>query len=87
MRVRDLRKSYGSTQAVRGIDLDVDRGEIFALLGPNGAGKTTTVEILEGYRTRSGGDVAVLGHDPARGEPALRRASGSSSRRAPASAT
>jgi ABC-2 type transport system ATP-binding protein len=72
VRVRDLRKTYGSVEAVRGIDLDVARGEIFALLGPNGAGKTTTVEILEGYRTRSSGDVSVLGHDPARGEPALK---------------
>ncbi len=51
-------------EAVKGIDLDVRRGEVFALLGPNGAGKTTTLEILEGYRTRSGGDVSVLGHDP-----------------------
>jgi ABC-2 type transport system ATP-binding protein len=72
VRVRDLRKSYGSVEAVRGIDLDVARGEIFALLGPNGAGKTSTVEILEGYRTRSSGEVSVLGHDPARGEPALK---------------
>jgi len=58
--------SYGSTEAVRGIDLDVHRGEIFAFLGPNGAGKTTTVEILEGYRKRSGGEVSVLGEDPQR---------------------
>ena len=58
--------SYGSTEAVRGIDLDVHRGEIFAFLGPNGAGKTTTVEILEGYRKRSGGEVTVLGEDPER---------------------
>jgi len=58
--------SYGATEAVRGIDLDVNRGEIFAFLGPNGAGKTTTVEILEGYRKRSGGEVAVLGEDPER---------------------
>jgi ABC-2 type transport system ATP-binding protein len=62
--VRDLRKSYGATRAVDGIDLDVHRGEVFALLGPNGAGKTTTVEILEGYRQRDGGDVRVLGQDP-----------------------
>ena len=58
--------SYGATEAVRGIDLDVHRGEVFAFLGPNGAGKTTTVEILEGYRRRSGGEVTVLGEDPQR---------------------
>jgi ABC-2 type transport system ATP-binding protein len=58
--------SYGSTEAVRGIDLEVNRGEVFAFLGPNGAGKTTTVEILEGYRRRSGGEVSVLGEDPQR---------------------
>jgi ABC-2 type transport system ATP-binding protein len=72
VRVHDLRKSYGSTEAVRGIDLEVGRGEILALLGPNGAGKTTTVEILEGYRQRSSGEVAVLGYDPANGEPAMK---------------
>jgi ABC-2 type transport system ATP-binding protein len=64
--VRDLRKSYGALEAVRGIDFHVERGEVFGLLGPNGAGKTTTVEILEGYRKRDGGDVEVLGADPAR---------------------
>jgi ABC-2 type transport system ATP-binding protein len=58
--------SYGTTEAVRGIDLEVERGEVFAFLGPNGAGKTTTVEILEGYRKRTGGEVSVLGEDPAR---------------------
>jgi ABC-2 type transport system ATP-binding protein len=63
--VRDLRKSYGDVEAVRGISFDVERGEVFGLLGPNGAGKTTTVEILEGYRERTGGDIAVLGRDPA----------------------
>jgi ABC-2 type transport system ATP-binding protein len=63
--VRGLRKSYDDLEAVRGIDLEVDRGEIFAFVGPNGAGKTTTVEILEGYRKRSAGDAAVLGSDPA----------------------
>jgi len=63
--VRDLRKRYGEVEAVRGIDFSVRRGEVFGLLGPNGAGKTTTVEILEGYRERSGGSVSVLGHDPA----------------------
>ena len=62
--IRGLRKSYGHTEAVRGIDLDVQPGEVFAFLGPNGAGKTTTVEILEGYRKRSGGEVSVLGEDP-----------------------
>src|SRR5579862_5147814 len=71
--VRDLRKSYGEHEAVRGIDITVDRGEVFGLLGPNGAGKTTTVEILEGYRARSGGEVSVLGEDPARRSLALRR--------------
>src|SRR5437588_981380 len=63
--VRGLRKRYGDVEAVRGIGFEVARGEVFGLLGPNGAGKTTTVEILEGYRERSGGEVAVLGHDPA----------------------
>jgi ABC-2 type transport system ATP-binding protein len=65
--VRGLEKSYGSVTAVGGIDLDVRRGEIFAFLGPNGAGKTTTVEILEGFRSRSGGHALVLGVDPAAG--------------------
>ena len=64
--IRGLRKSYGEVEAVRGIDLEVRSGEVFAFLGPNGAGKTTTVEILEGYRDRSGGEVSVLGEDPAR---------------------
>ena len=69
--VRGLRKTYtskanGSKDAVVGIDLDVKAGEIFAILGPNGAGKTTTVEILEGYRDRDGGEVSVLGQDPAK---------------------
>jgi ABC-2 type transport system ATP-binding protein len=63
--VRGLRKAYRDVEAVRGIDLSVDRGEVFALLGPNGAGKTTTVEILEGYRDRSAGEATVLGVDPA----------------------
>ncbi|GHJ48916.1 ABC transporter [Catellatospora sp. TT07R-123] len=64
IRIRGLRKSYGGRDAVSGLDLTVASGEVFALLGPNGAGKTTTVEILEGYRRRDGGDVAVLGTDP-----------------------
>ena len=59
-----LRKSYGGHEVVRGIDLEVARGEVFAFLGPNGAGKTTTVEILEGYRQRDAGEVAVLGRRP-----------------------
>ena len=62
--VRELRKSYGEKEAVRGIDFSVARGEIFGLLGPNGAGKTSTVEILEGYRDRTSGEVSVLGYDP-----------------------
>jgi ABC-2 type transport system ATP-binding protein len=63
--VRGLHKRYGGFEAVRGVDLEVHRGEIFAFLGPNGAGKTTVVEILEGFRARTAGDVAVLGSDPA----------------------
>ena len=63
--VRGLVKRYGRREAVRGIDLEVHRGEIFAFLGPNGAGKTTTVEILEGFRTRTAGELSVLGVDPA----------------------
>jgi ABC-2 type transport system ATP-binding protein len=70
--VRDLRKSYGEVEAVRGVSLEVPRGEVFCLLGPNGAGKTTIVEILEGYRTRDGGDAQVLGVDPAEGTRELR---------------
>ena len=72
IRVRGLQKSYGAVRAVAGVDFDVAEGEVFGFLGPNGAGKTTTVEILEGYRQRSAGEVEVLGHDPARGERALR---------------
>jgi ABC-2 type transport system ATP-binding protein len=71
--VSGLHKRYGDFEAVRGIDISVAAGEVFGLLGPNGAGKTTTVEILEGYRARSAGEVSVLGHDPARRELALRR--------------
>jgi ABC-2 type transport system ATP-binding protein len=71
--VRGLRKRYGDNEAVRGIDFTVARGEVFGLLGPNGAGKTTTVEILEGYRERTDGEVKVLGRDPQRRELDLRR--------------
>jgi ABC-2 type transport system ATP-binding protein len=70
--VRDLRKSYGELEAVAGVSLEVARGEVFCLLGPNGAGKTSVVEILEGYRTRTGGDALVLGIDPATGARELR---------------
>jgi ABC-2 type transport system ATP-binding protein len=70
--VRDLRRAYGDVQAVRGVSFEVARGEVFCLLGPNGAGKTTIVEILEGYRNRSGGEARVLGFDPATGARALR---------------
>ena len=70
--VKGLRKSYGSLEAVRGVDLEIATGEVFALLGPNGAGKTTIVEILEGYRRRDAGTVSVLGFDPARRDRALK---------------
>ena len=66
--IRDLRKTYGKVEAVRGISLDIEQGEVFALLGPNGAGKSTTVEILEGHRLRSSGEVSVLGVDSAKGD-------------------
>jgi ABC-2 type transport system ATP-binding protein len=69
--VADLCKDYGGLEAVRGLSFTVARGEVFGLLGPNGAGKTTTVEILEGHRSRSSGDVRVLGHDPAAREREL----------------
>ena len=71
--VHGLKKSYAAVEAVKGIDLHVDQGEIFALLGPNGAGKTTTTEILEGYRSRTGGEVSVLGDDPANGSHDLKK--------------
>ncbi len=71
--VRDLRKSYGASDALRGISFEIKEGEVFGLLGPNGAGKTTTIEILEGYRTRDGGDVDVLGFDPERARSAFRQ--------------
>jgi ABC-2 type transport system ATP-binding protein len=70
--VRGLRRSYGDVEALRGINFEVARGEVFCLLGPNGAGKTTTVEILEGYRSRTGGEARVLGIDPAGGSRQLR---------------
>jgi ABC-2 type transport system ATP-binding protein len=69
---RDLRMAYGDHEAIRGIDLDVRRGEVFALVGPAGAGKTTTLDILEGYRRPTGGRVSVLGSDPASAGPAWR---------------
>ena len=71
--VSGLQKSYDGVEAVRGISFTVEPGEVFSILGPNGAGKTTTVEILEGYRRASGGEVSVLGHDPARAERAFRQ--------------
>jgi ABC-2 type transport system ATP-binding protein len=74
--VTNLVKRYGAVEAVRGIDFAVARGEVFGLLGPNGAGKTTTVEILEGYRHRTAGDVRVLGFDPAERPRALRERMG-----------
>jgi ABC-2 type transport system ATP-binding protein len=70
--VGDLRKSYGGHEALRGISFEIGEGEVFSLLGPNGAGKTTTIEILEGYRPRDGGDVSVLGVDPAHASSAWR---------------
>jgi ABC-2 type transport system ATP-binding protein len=70
--VRDLRKSYGAYEALRGITFEIEEGEVFGLLGPNGAGKTTTIEILEGYRARDSGEVDVLGFDPQRAGSAFR---------------
>jgi len=70
--VRDLHKSYGGVEALRGVSFEVEEGEVFGLLGPNGAGKTTTVEILEGYRRRDAGEASVLGHDPGDAPRALR---------------
>jgi ABC-2 type transport system ATP-binding protein len=70
--VRGLHRSYGSVQAVAGVDLTIERGEVFGLLGPNGAGKTTLVEILEGQRTRTAGEVEVLGFDPGLRQRAFR---------------
>jgi len=76
VQVRDLRKSYGSTEVLRGVDFDVSYGEVFCLLGPNGAGKTTTLEILEGFRPPTSGRVRVLGLDPATQAPKLRERAG-----------
>jgi ABC-2 type transport system ATP-binding protein len=70
--VNGLHKAYGSLEAVRGVDFEIEEGEVFGLLGPNGAGKTTTVEILEGYRKRDAGEVRVLGSDPERPGPDFR---------------
>jgi ABC-2 type transport system ATP-binding protein len=70
--IKGLRKNYGSLVAVAGVDLTVNTGEVFAVLGPNGAGKTTMIEILEGYRQRTSGEVTVLGHDPSRNERAFK---------------
>jgi ABC-2 type transport system ATP-binding protein len=70
--VRALRMRYGSVDVLRGVEFKARRGEVLALLGPNGAGKTTTIEILEGFRMRSAGEVRVLGVDPARGDEAWR---------------
>src|SRR5436305_14096098 len=72
VRVRGLRMRYGSNDVLHGVDLEAYRGEVLCLLGPNGAGKTTTIEILEGFRMRSAGQVSVLGVDPARGGEAWR---------------
>src|SRR5436190_10934065 len=72
VRARGLRKAYPKVIAVKGIDLEIARGEVFGLLGPNGAGKTTTVEILEGYRPRDAGTVEVLGFDPGEATRAFR---------------
>jgi len=72
VRVTDLHKHYGARRAVDGVSFDVAPGQVFALLGPNGAGKSTTVEVLEGYRARTSGEVSVLGSDPGRPTPAWR---------------
>src|SRR3712207_9103630 len=72
VRVRGLRMTYGTHEVLTGVDLDVHPGEVVCLLGPNGAGKTTTIEVLEGFRLPSVGEVAVLGADPARADDAWR---------------
>jgi ABC-2 type transport system ATP-binding protein len=76
LEVRDLRMRYGKTDVLNGVSFTARRGEVVALLGPNGAGKTTTIEILEGFRMRSAGEVSVLGTDPARGGEAWRARTG-----------
>jgi ABC-2 type transport system ATP-binding protein len=65
--IKNLVKRYGTNEVVKGIDLTIEEGEVFALLGPNGAGKSTTVEMLEGHRDRTSGEISVLGFDPADG--------------------
>ena len=72
VRARGVRKSYAPLEALKGVDLDIRRGEVFGLLGPNGAGKTTLVEILEGHRKRDAGEVSVLDYDPDRSERPFR---------------
>jgi len=74
--VRGLRMSFGATEVLHGVDFDVRYGEVFCLLGPNGAGKTTTLEILEGFRTPTGGEVRVLGINPAAQPARLRERAG-----------
>jgi len=74
--VRDLRMRYGDNDVLRGVDFDINSGEVLCLLGPNGAGKTTTIEILEGFRIRSAGEVTVLGQDPARADEDWRARTG-----------
>ena len=76
VQVRDLRMRYGANDVLTGVDFDVHRGEVVTLLGPNGAGKTTTIEILEGFRMPSAGDVTVLGVDPAAGDEDWRARTG-----------
>jgi len=74
--VRDLRMRYGTTDVLMSVDFEIRRREVVTLLGPNGAGKTTTIEILEGFRARSGGEVEVLGLDPARADEHWRSRTG-----------
>jgi len=76
VRVRDLRMAYGDNEVLRGVDLDIHPGEVLCLLGPNGAGKTTTIEILEGFRIRSAGEVEIFGEDPATAGEAWRARTG-----------